>query len=122
MKTMDKLRLNGIEVLCIIGDLPEERIHEQRLMVDVELSLDLSLAAESDDLEETVDYAELSRKIRLSLKEAKCRLIERAASIACDVCLEEKKVEKAVVTIRKAGAVPGLANAEVRIERSSCSK
>jgi FolB domain-containing protein len=119
---MDKLRLNGIEVLCIIGDLPDERIREQRLMVDVELSLDLSTSANSDDLLDTVDYAELSNKIRKVLQDAKCRLIERAASLVCNVCLEEEKVAKAAVSICKAGCVPGLASAEVRMERSNQGK
>lgn len=119
---MDKLRLNGIEVLCIIGDLPEERIREQRLTVDVELSLDFSAAIASDDLSDTVDYAGLSHRIRAALREAKCRLIERAAGVVCDVCLEEKAVAKAAVAIRKSGCVPGLANAEVRIERSASGR
>ena len=44
---MDQLKLNGIEVECIIGDLPEERESEQRLLVDVALDIDLADAAES---------------------------------------------------------------------------
>jgi dihydroneopterin aldolase len=116
---MDKLRLNGIEVHCIIGDLPEERVCEQRLMVDVELFVDLSDAAESDDLADTVDYAGLSYKIRDALREAKCRLIEKAAKVVCDICLKEKSVAKVAVSICKAGCVPGLTSAEVRMERSA---
>jgi dihydroneopterin aldolase len=116
---MDRLRLNGIEVFCIIGDLPEERLKEQRLDVDVELSLDLSKSIGSDDLSDTVDYADLSHKIRAALKEAKCRLVEKAAGIVCDTCLEDKRVVKAEVAIRKSGCVPGLASAEVRIVRPS---
>ena len=36
---MDQLKLNGIEVECIIGDQPEEREREQRLLVDVVLDI-----------------------------------------------------------------------------------
>ena len=54
---MDQLKLNGIEVECIIGDQPEERESEQRLLVDVALDIDLADAAESDRLDDTVDYA-----------------------------------------------------------------
>ena len=35
---MDQLKLNGIEFECIIGDMPEERENEQRLLVDVALT------------------------------------------------------------------------------------
>ena len=47
---MDQLKLNGIEVECIIGDQPEERENEQRLLVDVALDIDLDEAGQSDCL------------------------------------------------------------------------
>ncbi len=114
---MDKLRLNGIEVLCIIGDLPNERLREQRLMVDVELELDLSAAARSDDLADTVDYAELSRRIREVLRAAQCRLVERAAHLAAEVCLEDRRVCRTTVSVRKSGSVRGLTASEVVLAR-----
>lgn len=114
---MDRLRLNGIEVLCIIGDLPEERIREQRLMVDAELELDLSAAAESDDLADTVDYAALSRRIRETLRSARCRLVERAASLVADECLADRRVCRATVAVRKCGSVRGMASSEVVVTR-----
>ena len=114
---MDLLRLNGIEVLCVIGDLPEERLREQRLVVDAELEMDVRPAAESDALSDTVDYAALSRRIRETLRSAKCRLVERAAGLAALECLREKAVTAAKVAVRKSGCVPGLASAEVVVVR-----
>lgn len=114
---MDRLRLNEIEVLCIIGDLPEERVREQRLMVDAELELDLSSAAISDDLADTVDYAALSRRIREALRAAKCRLVERAASLVADECLADPRVRRSTVSVRKCGSVRGMASSEVVIVR-----
>ncbi|MBR4654461.1 MAG: dihydroneopterin aldolase [Kiritimatiellae bacterium] len=114
---MDSLRLNGIEVLCIIGDLPEERLREQRLLVDATLELDLSAAAASDSLADTVDYAALSRRIRETLRSAKCRLVERAAKLAVGECLADARVVRATVSVRKCGSVPGLSSAEVAVSR-----
>ena len=51
---MDTLKLNGIEVECVLGDLPEERTREQRIQVDVSLEMDLESAGESDSIEDTV--------------------------------------------------------------------
>ena len=45
---MDTLKLNGIEVECVLGDLPEERTREQRIQVDVSLEMDLESAGESE--------------------------------------------------------------------------
>ena len=114
---MDVLRLNGIEVECILGDLPEERVREQTIHVDVALELDLAAAGSSDRLEDTIDYALLVGDIREALEDAKCRLLERAAEIVADVCLADPRVEKAAVAVRKFGSVPGLGSAEVRIAR-----
>lgn len=116
---MDKIALNGIEVECVIGDLPEERTREQKIQVDVSLELDLDAAAETDSIADTVDYALLVGNIREALEDAKCRLLERAAGIVADVCLSDPLVERTVVTVRKFGSVPGLASASVTIVRPS---
>ena len=115
---MDRLRLNAIEVLCIIGDLPEERIREQHLEVSVELTLDLAGAAASDDLADTIDYATLSRRVREILRAAKCRLVERAAGLVAAECLIDARVQSVTVTVRKSGSVPGLGSAEVVLTRA----
>lgn len=114
---MDSLRLNGIVVECILGDLPEERVNEQKILVDVVLELDLQDAADSDCLDDTVDYAILVGNIREALEESRCRLLERAADVVADVCLANPRVERATVSVRKYGTAPGLGSAEVRITR-----
>ena len=114
---MDALKLNGIEVECILGDLPEERVREQKILVDVALGIDLAPAGASDRLDDTVDYALLVGGIREALEDAKCRLLERAAELVADVCLSDPRVEKATVSVRKFGGVPGLGSAEARITR-----
>ena len=116
--TSDRLELCGLEVLCVIGDLPEERCREQRLSVDVALSCgDLSAAAASDALCDTVDYAALAAAIRAALRQARCRMLERAAECVARVCLAEPRVSGVRVRVEKAGAVAGLRAAAVTIER-----
>ena len=114
---MDTLKLNGIVVDCILGDLPEEREKKQQVMVDVELSLDMEDAVLSDCLDDTVDYVLLVGNIREALEEARCRLLERAADVVADVCLSDPRVEHVTVGIKKFGTVAGLGSAEVRITR-----
>lgn len=106
-----KLNVKGIEVSCIVGDRPDERVRPQTLRVDV--SLDVSdRAAETDDLSDAADYAVLAERIRARLVVAKCRLVERAAKLVCEVCLGDPAVRAATATVVKAGAVPGLVAAE----------
>ena len=105
-----RLRLDGIDVDCIIGERPDERVRTQRLRVDVELTMD-DAAAETDDLADAVDYAELTERIRAAVIEAKCQLIERAAKVVRDVCLTDPRVSAARVSVTKTGAVPHLGSA-----------
>ena len=106
------LKLNGIDVDCIIGERPDERTRLQTLRIDVELEID-GRAAETDELSDTVDYAALASRIREARSAAQCRMIERAAKVVRDVCLAEPLVRGARVSVVKSGAVPHLESAEV---------
>ena len=106
------LELNGLEVDCVIGELPEERVRNQRLALDVKLRIS-DESADSDDLSDTVDYATLAESIRAALVSAECRMIERAAKVAYEVCIADPKVVSAEVKVTKAGAVKHLASASV---------
>ena len=110
-----KLELNGIDVNCIIGERPDERVRTQRLRVDVSLTVS-DRAGETDELGDTVDYAALTEKIRAALVAAKCKMIERAARIVCDLCMEDEKVSAAKVRVTKAGAIAHLESAAAVIE------
>lgn len=110
------LRLNGLEVLCVIGERADERHRLQKLRVDVELSIPPA-AAETDRLSDTVDYAALTEAVRAALVAAKCQMIEHAAKVAFDVCRAECPASAGAcplrVTVTKAGAIPGLESASV---------
>ena len=108
------LELNGIDVDCIIGELPDERVRNQRLMVDVKLEIG-EASSLSDDLNDTVDYAALTESIRSALVSAECRMIERAAKVVHDVCMADAKVRSAMVKVTKTGAVSHLVSASVTL-------
>lgn len=108
------LRLENLRITCILGDLPEERVTPREIEVDVELIGDFP-AIKTDNLVDTVDYAALSRKLEQTLVEAKARMIEHAAYLLKEICLKEKFVTDAKVTIRKRGTLPNLAAASFTI-------
>ena len=116
-EAMDRLELLGLEVACVIGERPEERVREQRLEVDVSLSLDLAAVAESDALEDTLDYAALAAMIRATLRQARCQMIERAAACVARACLADPRVSAVRVRVEKPGVLPGLRAAAVTLER-----
>lgn len=110
-----KLELNGIDVDCVIGERADERVRTQRLRIDVALTIP-DCAGETDELCDTVDYAALTEKIRTALVAAKCKMIERAARIVCDLCLADAKVSAARVRVTKSGAIAHLESASAVVE------
>lgn len=114
-----KLKLNEIEVDCILGELPEERVKAQRILVDISLEIS-DLAGETDELEDTVDYAALTEAIRSMLVKAECRMLERAAKLVVETCLVfgRGKVFSASAAVTKTGAIPHLKSATVVAEGS----
>ena len=111
-----RLKLNGLDAECVIGERADERNRLQRLRVDVELDVP-ETAAQTDELSDTVDYAALTERIRSALVAAKCKMIERAAKVVAEVCLSDEKVATVRVSVVKAGSVPHLESAEVVYEQ-----
>ena len=111
-----RLELDNLKVECIIGERPEERVREQTLSLYLSLELTSERACETDELSDTCDYAALAEKISAALKLAKCKMIERAARIAADICLDEPLIASGIVKVTKFGAVSGLDSASVKLE------
>ena len=88
--------------------------------VDVELALDLTPAALSDDLDAGVDYGQVVERVVAVGTGGPVHLIERLAGLLCEVLLREYPARDVTVTVRKVtapldgvAAVPG-----VRMTRS----
>ncbi|MEI6645811.1 MAG: dihydroneopterin aldolase [bacterium] len=119
MKTTNgQLELCGLEIRCIIGDRPEERVCEQTLVLNVVLTLDMSDVLARDALNDTVDYVAVACDIRMALSAAQFRMIESAAECAAQICLRHARVDAVCVRVEKLAAVPGLRAAAVTVERT----
>jgi len=101
---MDHIRLSGLEVFGHHGVLPHERELGQRFVVDVRIGLDLSAAAASDDLEDTVDYGQLAGDVAAIIEREPAALIETVAGRIADRCLGDARVQDVEVTVRKPAA------------------
>jgi dihydroneopterin aldolase len=93
---MDKIHIEGLEVFALIGVYDWEREHQQRLIVDVELSADLSLAAQTDDVENTLNYALIAQGISDFAEKSQFKLIEALASHMADWLLQSFPMLKTV--------------------------
>jgi 7,8-dihydroneopterin aldolase/epimerase/oxygenase len=97
----DELTITGVECFAHHGVFDFERREGQVFVVDLTLGIDTRPAAASDDLQETVDYGTLVDRVRAAVESDPVDLIETVAQRIADVCLTERRVEWARVTIHK---------------------
>lgn len=81
------------------GVYPEERSQGQIFIVDVEMGLDLSTT--SDNLDDTVNYAEVARMVEEVITGEPCNLIETVAGRIVHQVLAHTKVQTVTVTVHK---------------------
>ena len=98
---MDSIFLRDITVSCILGCDPEERTRRRLVKISVELFLDLDEAGRSDDLNKTVDYGNLVRRIIEFAEGTSYHLIEALAEGVAAFCLEDPKVRRVDLQVVK---------------------
>ncbi|MEF9476809.1 dihydroneopterin aldolase [Chryseobacterium sp. RRHN12] len=75
---MSKIYLEDVRIYAYHGVLPEENIIGTYYILNVELHTDLWKAAESDDLHDTISYADINDILHGEMK-IKSRLLEHVA-------------------------------------------
>lgn len=115
---MDIIYLHGLEVDCVIGVWEWERRITQRLVIDLDMKGEISRAAASDDLTDTLNYKAVSKRITEFVRGASFKLIESLAEAIATILLEEFDLDWCRVRVDKGGAVRGVRNVGVIIERS----
>ena len=87
----DRIELRGLRVRGHHGVFDHERRDGQDFVVDVTVWMDLSAAAASDDLADTLHYGELAQRAAAIVGGEPCDLIETvSARIAEDVMTDDR--------------------------------
>lgn len=100
----DELTITGIECWGHHGVFHFERREGQVFVIDVTLGLDTSVAAASDDLQDTVDYGSLVAQLKHAVENDPVDLIEKLAQRLADVALGDSRVLWVRLTVHKPDA------------------
>lgn len=117
---MDKIYIKDLQVYGYHGVNIEEKNMGQRFLISLELNIDLRNAGLSDNLYDTVNYAEICYKVEEVFLSKKYDLIEKAAEeVAETILINFEKINKIKVLLKKPWAPIGkpLNYAAVEIER-----
>lgn len=98
---MHKIILENVKVYTNHGCLHEEAMIGSEYRVDLEVTVDLSKSAKTDELSDTVDYVSLNRIIVEEMGKRSKLLEQVAQRILNRIFKEEQLVEKAHVKVAK---------------------
>ena len=112
----DRIYLRGVEAVGFHGVLPDEKRDGQPFVVDVVLELDLAAAGATDDLRDTVSYAEIAGEVMARITGPSFDLIERLAEVIADDVLRHWLVDAVTVTVHKPQAPVGHPFSDVAVE------
>ena len=104
----DRIALRGLRAHGRHGVYDFERERGQMFRVDAVLELDTRPAAADDDLDRTVNYAELAQQLYAVLAGEPVSLLETLAQRLADVCLANALVEAVEITVHKPQAELGV--------------
>ena len=101
LKKRDRISIQGINVLGHHGVDEAERQVGQRLIIDLDLYLNLAEAIEHDDIRKTVNYEAVCRLVEEVSGQEEFLLLESLAAEIADKVLEHFHAESIMVRVRK---------------------
>jgi dihydroneopterin aldolase len=114
---VDRIFITALAADTIIGIHDWEREVRQRVEVDLEMWVDLAAAAQSDAIEDTLNYKSVAKRVLAFVQESRFRLVEALAGEIARIVLTEFKVARVRVTLHKPGAVRHSKDVGVIVER-----
>ena len=114
---MDQVFISDLSARGIIGVNDWEREKPQEMLINLVLFGDLTKAGQSDDIQDSINYRTIAKKVLAHAETAQRFTVEALAADLARLCLEEPGVQKVRVRVEKPGAVRFSRSVGVEIER-----
>ena len=114
---MDTITISDLEVFYHVGVPDAERAQLQRLLLTVELAHDVTAAAATDDLTQTIDYYAVSQRLLHYGEGRSWKLIEKLAADIVATLLTEFQPVSVSVEVKKF-IIPEARQVSVRLTRN----
>ena len=114
---MDIIFLRDLRIDAVIGIYGWERRVRQTLVFDLEMSADIARAAASDQIEDTLNYKAVAKRLIQFVGDSEFQLVETLAERCAQIIRGEFGVRWVRLTLNKKGAVRGASDVGVIIER-----
>jgi dihydroneopterin aldolase len=105
---MGKIVIEEMEFYAFHGHYKEEQIVGNRFLVDLEMEANLTAPADSDCLDDAVNYQQAYQIIKNEMRRTKSNLLENIGKRILDALFTEMEgIEKATIRVRKLNPAMG---------------
>ncbi|ART80162.1 dihydroneopterin aldolase [Oceanisphaera avium] len=115
---MDKVFVEGLEVLTTIGVYDWEKDIKQKLRFDLEMGFNTAPAAKEDDINKALDYATLSQVVTEFVAAHQFELLETMAERVAELIFARFAVQFVKVRLTKPNAIVNAQGVGVEILRT----
>ncbi len=115
--TTDRVFIEDLRIQTVIGIFDWEREITQTISMDLQMAFDITRAATSDDISDTLDYKAVSKRLIQFVEASEFQLVESLAEQCARIVLDEFPVSWLQLKLSKPGAVRGSSAVGVIIER-----
>ena len=99
---LNQIIIKGLKVYAYHGVNPEEKMNGQNFELDIILNTDFQLASDTDNISDTVSYADVVKKTIAVMQKQPYNLIEKAALVVADEILNSfQKIKSIDLTLKK---------------------
>lgn len=116
---MDIIYIEDLRVDTVIGIYDWERRVRQTVRLDLEMGFDIRAAAVADDVERTLDYKTVCKRVIAYVEAATFYLVETLAERVAALVLAEFPVQRVTLRLDKPYALRGATGVGVRITREA---
>lgn len=114
---MDIIYLHGLKVDCVIGVWEWEKQITQSITVDLDMGFDITASSASDELMDTLNYRDVSKRVESFIRDSRFQLVEKLAEEVAAILTGEFGIQWCRVKINKFGAIRGAGDVGIIIER-----
>jgi len=113
----DQIHIKDLLLRTIVGINEEEQSNKQDVVINIILYTDHSPAG-SDDIDNVVNYRTIAKQTIQLVENSRFFLVEKMALEIANLCLSDPRVERAIVTIEKPGALRFARSVGVTVDRT----
>ncbi len=113
------IKIKNLKLHTIIGVHKWEEIIDREIIINVEITTNLTQSLQSDNINDTVDYDLVITKIKNLVETKRFKLIEKMAQSLMDSILEDQRISKCKIEIDKVGVFDYLDSVSVTLEQEN---